>query len=224
MGTRAGAAAGTVAIALFALGALAVGERPAFDAPAVEVAADLRADRTRIQVACALFAAASALLVWFVATVATLSRAAGARARQAGTAVYGFGLVFVAVFLVDVTALSVAALRPENLAAVPELAVLLRDVELLAQGMASLVGAGLLAACAVLSLRHRALWPAWVGWLAALAAPAYALRLGTLFTVDGPFAADGVLGIAVPASALAGWIAVAGATLALRPAPAAAPR
>ena len=38
---------------------------------------------------------------------------------------------------------------------------------------------------------------------------AYALRLGTLFTTEGPFAADGVLGLYVPAGALASWIFLA---------------
>jgi hypothetical protein len=47
---------------------------------------------------------------------------------------FGCGLVFTALFLVDVTALAVSALRPENMAADPELAVALRDFELLAMG------------------------------------------------------------------------------------------
>lgn len=51
----------------------------------------------------------------------------------------------------------------------------------------------MLAAFAALALRDRALWPPWLGWLAAVAALGYALRVGTLFTTDGAFAADGVL-------------------------------
>jgi hypothetical protein len=49
-----------------------------------------------------------------------------------------------------------------------------------------------------------------------IAAPAYGLRLGTLFTTEGAFAADGVLGLYVPVSALATWIVLASVVLALR--------
>ncbi len=41
------------------------------------------------------------------------------------------------------------------------------DFELLAMGMAAPVAAGTLAAFAVLALRHEAIWPRWLGWLAA---------------------------------------------------------
>ena len=41
-------------------------------------------------------------------------------------------------------------------------------------------------------------------------------RLGsTLFTVDGPFAADGLAGLYVPVTALAAWLFLASVTLAL---------
>ncbi len=70
-----------------------------------------------------------------------------------------------------------------------------------------------LAAFAVLALRDRAIWPEWLGWLATIAALLYALRVGTLFTTDGPFAADGVLGLWVPVAAAAAWIFVASVVL-----------
>jgi hypothetical protein len=44
----------------------------------------------------------------------------------------------------------------------------------------------------------------------------YALRVGTLFTTTGPFAADGVLGIYVPVGAVASWILVASVVLTRR--------
>jgi hypothetical protein len=83
-------------------------------------------------------------------------------------------------------------------------------------GMAAFAAAGVLAAFAVLALRDKAIWPEWLGWLAAIAAPAYALRVGTLFTTEGPFAADGVLGLWVPVSAFAGWTLVASVVLVIR--------
>jgi hypothetical protein len=210
-----GAAAGAVAIALYVVGALVTGAGPDFDAGGREVAAHLDENRTRIQLGSAIHAAWTPLFVWFLATVASLTRELGPGARRAGSAAFGCGLVFVALFLADVTTLAVSALRPENMAAAPELATALRDFEWLAMGMAAFVTAGILAAFAVLALRHKAIWPQWLGRLAAVAAACYTLRVGTLFTIDGPFAADGVLGLYVPVTAVAVWVAVAGAVLAL---------
>ena len=119
-------------------------------------------------------------------------------------------------FLADVTALAVGALRPENMLAAPELAAALRDFEFLAMGTAAFAAAGMLAAFAVLALRDRALWPRWLGWLAAIAAVLYPLRVGTLFETDGPFAADGVLGLWLPVIAFAGSTFLASVVLATR--------
>jgi hypothetical protein len=211
-----GAAAGAIAIGLFVAAALVIGERPALDASGAEVAASFGENRTRIQVACALNAAMAPFLVWFLATVASLTRAGGPGTRRAGTVAYGCGLIFIALFLADVTALAAGALRPENMAAAPELAAALHDFEFLAMGMAAFAAAGVPAAYAVLVLRDKAIWPDWLGWLAAIAAPAYALRVGTLFTTEGAFAADGALGLYVPVVAIASWLFVASVVLALR--------
>src|SRR5205823_8424245 len=116
-----------------------LGERPDFGASGAKVAAYLDEHRTRIQLACALNALAAPLLVWFLATVTSLTRAGGAGARRAGTVAFGCGLVFIALFLVDVTSLAVGALRPETMVAAPEVASTLRDFEWLAMGMAAIV-------------------------------------------------------------------------------------
>jgi hypothetical protein len=60
------------------------------------------------------------------------------------------------------------------------------------------------------------IWPRWLRGLAVLAAVAYSLRLGTLFTTEGPFAADGVLGLYLPVGAFASWIVLASVMLARR--------
>ncbi|MGH2980929.1 MAG: hypothetical protein ACRDKV_02660 [Solirubrobacterales bacterium] len=211
-----GAAAGAGAVILFVIGALVIGSQPAFDAPGAEVAEHLEDKRTRIHIGLAANAAAMPLMVWFLATVASLAGGAGMRARRVGAVAYGCGLIFIALFLVDNTALAVSALRPENMAASPELAATLRDFEWLPQGMAAPLGTTMLAAFSVMALRDAAVWPPWVGWLAAAAAAVYAIRIGILFTTEGPFAVDGVLGLWLPVSALLSWVFVAGATLALR--------
>jgi hypothetical protein len=211
-----GAAAGAVAIALYAVASLIIGTPPDFDAPASEVVAYLDEHRTRIQVGSAIHATWAPLFVWFLATVASLARAGGPGTRRAGAVAFGCGLALLVLFLADVTALAVGALRPENMAAHPELAVALHDFSWLAMGMASFLVTGVLAAFAVLALRDKAIWPEWLGWLAALAALAYALRVGTLFTTEGVFAADGLLGLWAPVVAAAAWIFVASVVLSLR--------
>jgi hypothetical protein len=212
-----GSLAGALAVILFVAGAVVTGERPAFDAPAGELVAYLAEERTRVQVSGVLFAAMAPFFVWWLVTVGSLAR--GERRPAAGRAAavaQGCGLIFLTMFLVDVTALEVAALRPENMAANPELAVALTDFELLLMGMASLAVVGMLVAFAILTLRDRAVWPRWLGWLAVVAAPAYGLRVGTLFTTDGPFAADGVLGLWVPVATLASWILLASFALVIK--------
>jgi hypothetical protein len=211
-----GAAAGAIAIALFLVGSLVMGTPPDFDAPGREVAAYFDEERTRIQVGSAIHAAWTPLFVWFLATVASLTRAGGPGARRAGAFAFGCGLVFIALFLADVAALAVGALRPESMAAAPELAAALHDFSWLAMGMAAFLVSGTLVAFAVLALRDKAIWPEWLGWLAAIAALAYTLRVGTLFTTEGGFAADGVLGLYVPVIAVGAWIVLASVSLALR--------
>lgn len=212
---RLGAAAGAAGVVLFLAGSLVIGERPGLDASGSEAAEFFDESRTRIQVCVALNVVATPLFVWFFATAVALAGESGAAARRAATTALACGIGFVALFLADNTALAVGALRPESMAADSELAAALQDFELLAMGAAAPLVAAMLVAFAVVALRARAVWPAWVGRLALAAALAYALRVGTLFTTEGPFAADGVLGLYVPVGAVAAWILVASAVLAL---------
>jgi hypothetical protein len=210
-----GAAAGALAIALYVVASVVIGAPPDFDAPSAEVVAYLEEHRTRIQVGSAIHAAWAPLFVWFLATVASLTRGGRPGTRRAGTVAFGCGLAFLTLFLVDVTSLVVGALRPKNMAAAPELAVALHDVSWLAMGMAAFLASGTIAAFAVLTLRDKAIWPQWVGWFAVIASIAYLLRIGTLFTTEGAFAADGALGLWVPVIAVATWIFVASIALTL---------
>jgi hypothetical protein len=209
-----GAAAGAVGVLLFLAGAVSIGELPDFDSSGTEIATHLEENRTRIQLGCALDAAAAPFLIWFLVTVVSLADAGGPGSRRAGLVAFGCGVAYVAVFLVDVSSLAVGALRPESMLESPELARALRDFEWVAIGIATPLGSAMLAALAALVLREKLIWPRWLGWLAALAALAYALRLGTIFTDQGPFAADGVLGLYFPVAALAGWILIASLILA----------
>jgi hypothetical protein len=209
------ALSGAAAVVLFVAGSLLVGARPGFDAEGAELAAYIEDNRTRLQIACGLFAVASPLLIVFLATA--LANAWDTAARRAAIVALAAGAMFVTLFLADVTTIAVSALRPESMAGDPELAVALRDFELLVMGTAAPLVVTMLAAVAVVALRHAALEPRWIGTLAAVAAPLYALRIGTLFTDTGAFAADGVLGVYVPVAALLGWVFAASVALTGRP-------
>lgn len=208
-----GAAAGAIAVALYVVASLVIGTPPTFDASNAEVVAYLEEHRTRIQVGAAVHAAWAPLFVWFLATIFSLTREGSPGTRRTGVVALGCGVAFLTLFLADVTSLAVGALRPENMAAAPELAAALHDFSWLAMGMASFLVSGALASFAVLALRDKVIWPKWVGSLAVIASLAYALRVGTLFTTEGLFAADGALGLWVPVIAVATWIFVASLVL-----------
>jgi hypothetical protein len=208
-----GAAAGAVAVVLFAVGSAILGERPGLDAPAGEVVAFFAERRARIHVGLAFYAVAAPMLVWFLVTVAILARRAGRDAIGAFAA--ACGAIFVTLLLVDLTALAVAPLRATS----PEVLLALRDLEYLAMGMVAPVVVAMLAGFAVLAARHGAVWPPWVGRLAALAAALYALRTATLFTTEGMLSGSGLLGLYLPVTALSVWTLVASLVLVLHRAP-----
>jgi hypothetical protein len=214
--SRYGAGAGAAAVVLYLVGGAIVGSPPDFDAPAPEAAAYFDEESDRIQLGSAFFAASAPFLVWFLATVTSLARDVGRGPRRAAAVAYGCGLATLILFLVDVSALAVGALRPENMIAAPELAAALLDVSFLAIAMAAFLTAGMFGAFAVVVLRDRALWPDWVGWLGVLAAVACALRIGTLFTTEGAFTAGGALGFWVPVIGFMGWTMVASVLLAVK--------
>jgi hypothetical protein len=210
-----GAAAGAVGAILFLASGLAFGDQPALNAGGVEVAAFFDEEQTGIQVGCALIAAAAPFIVWFLATAAGLARAAGPRPGRIAVVGFGCGLVYFALFLTDVSALAVGALRPEHMRADPELAAALYDFSWMLPAMAAPLGSGLLLSFAVLALREAVVWPRWFGWLAAIAALAHALRLGALFTTEGELAADGAIGFWTPVVAIVAVILLGSIVLAL---------
>jgi hypothetical protein len=213
---RHGAAAGAVAVGLYAAGGLLVGTPDDFGAAASEAAAYFEDRQAEIQLGSALFAASAPFLVWFLSTVAALAREAGASAARAGSFSLGCGVCALALFMSDVAALTVGALRPGNMRAAPQLASALLDFSFLAIAMGSFLTAGVFVGFAVIALRDGALWPRWLGWLAVVAALACCLRVGTLFTEEGPFTAGGLVGFWLPVAGFAGWIATGSVVLTAR--------
>jgi hypothetical protein len=213
----AGAASGAIFVVMFVVGGSLMPLPPDYGGPPEAAASYFRENEDQIPIGSAIIAAAVPLLVWFLATVRARAGAAGPSADRAATVAYGCGLVTLALYLSDVAALTVGALRPENMAASPELAAALVDYSFVAIAMATFLTSALLLALAVLAIRDKALWPQWVGWLAVAAALAYSLRVGNLFTTTGPFTAGGALGFWTPVVALMVWLVVASLVLARRP-------
>jgi hypothetical protein len=209
-----GAASGAIFVVMFVVGGSLMGTPDDYGGPPSSAVAYFRDKDAQIQLGSAIIAAAVPFLVWFLATVRSLARAAGPAAARAATVAYGCGLTTLALYLSDVAALTVGALRPGNMSASPELAAALLDYSFLAIAMATFLTAAILVAFALLALRDKAIWPEWLGWLALVAAAAYSLRIGTLFTTTGPFTAGGALGFWTPVIALMVWLAAASATLA----------
>jgi Domain of unknown function (DUF4386) len=208
---RVGAATGVAAVVLFAVGFAIVPAVPDADAPASEMASYFADDPNAIQVGSAFLAASALALLWFLATLTSVLRAAEGGPRLASTA-FGAGLLAIGVFLAGIAIFSVAALRPENMQASPELAQALYDFNAMGYAVSALVFGGFFVAVAVVTLRFGGL-PAWLGWLALVAALATVLRLGSLFTTDGPFAFDGVLGFWAGLVAFAAWTLAASIVL-----------
>jgi hypothetical protein len=180
---------------------------------AQEVVAYFEDDRTGIQVSSAFLVLAVPFLVWFLATVASLAEPAGRRTRRTANLAFACGAVAAGVFLTDVAALMVGALRPANMAASPELAQALHDYSWVAPAVSAPLFAVMLAALATLALSERWHWPRWLGQAGVVAAAAYLMRTGGMFTDQGAWAADGLLGFWVPIVALQGWIFAASLTL-----------
>jgi hypothetical protein len=211
-----GAAAGAIAIALFAGGSAIIGAPPDFEEPGSAVVRYFVEGQTRIQVGSAIAAASIPFLIWFLVTVARLASDRGHPAPPAATTALGCGIAFGALYVADLAMLGVGALRPNSLASAPELATVIHDLSWILPALGAPLGAGIFIALSMLIRRHEIPCPGWMGWAAAVAGTAYLLRLGALFGTDGPFAADGLIGLWIPVVAVSTWTVLASSWLAFR--------
>jgi hypothetical protein len=186
------------------------GSPPDFGAPADEVSRYYREDQRAIQSSALVFAAALALLLWFLGTLHGVLAAAERDGAGLATISFGAGLVAVALLVVSLSLVVGAAFRPEETP--PELTRTLDDLSFLVLGPGACSLVVLFAATGAAILRTGAL-PRWLGWLAALVAVLQALGAGAVFEDSGPFAADGVFGYAAFFSFLA-WILAASVVMA----------
>jgi hypothetical protein len=178
-----------------------------FDGSAQDWAAFYADERMSILVSVLLVTVGLIFLLWFFGTVHGLLRVAeGGSERLAGigfgAAIFGVGAIHVAMLC-----FSVAAFRAEEMS--PDLIMTMNDMAFFCGVPASAAGASLFAALALSTLRTGAL-PAWLGWLAALAAVLQLGPLGGLFTETGPFnLQDGLFGIMLVFISLGVWVALA---------------
>jgi hypothetical protein len=180
---RSGAASG---FALLALGAAAT----AFERLPAS-AADFAANRTALWAQSMLFLAGAAVSLWFLGSLRNHLRRAEGGAGRLSEVAFGAGVAWAALnMLAQAFQVGVAG---DATATAP---VSLLNTMTAVFSVANLPLAVMLAAVAVVSLRHHA-FPSWLGWLAAVAAGAQAALWAATVVPSGPLAAGGWLNAAL---------------------------
>jgi len=194
-----GAATG-IAFAVFAVvGFLLIGaDAPRLDAATDEWPQHFDENQGTIRAGLILVTIAAFFFIWFLGTVSSTLRIAAGEPRLPSIAFAG-GILAVASLFITATAIAVATLHPETRS--PELTRTLNDFAVMA-GLPLIAGiAAFFGAIALVILRSASGLPAWLGWLALVAAVLQLLAFGIVFTDSGAFAGDGVLGLYVPFAA-----------------------
>jgi len=188
---RYGAATGILFVLLVIVGFVVTPEPPAADASAAEVFDYVTDKQNSLHAAQLIFAAAGFFFIWFIGTLRTfLAAAEGNDGRLANTA-FGGGLIAAATLLVSFGLAATAALHPAENG--PELTHALIDASLIVPAVGAPAAAVFFAANG-LSIIRSVYLPTWLGWLGLVTALFNLLGLGAVYTDDGVFAADGVLG------------------------------
>ena len=138
-----------------------------------------------------LFLAGAAIYLWFLGSLRSfLLRAEGGTGRVSAIA-FGAGVVWIGLSMLA-QAFQIGLAAAPAAAALPALIATMNAVFTIS----ALPLAVLLAAVAVVTLRHRA-FPAWLGWVAVVAAGAQLLLWWSTVVSSGPLAADGWLSYAL---------------------------
>lgn len=190
-----GAATGLISVILLVVGFLIVTPSPPeLDAPAEEFAQYFSEEKDALRAGILIISLAMLAFVWFLGSLAQTLRVTAGNPRLPSIAFAG-GVVGVALLGLTLTAFAAAAFRPEETS--PELTRALNDLGVMAAVPATAGLAALFAATALVILRTGGL-DEWLGWLCGVTAVAQLLPLGVVFTDEGAFAGDGVLGLIVP--------------------------
>jgi hypothetical protein len=190
-----GAATGILFVILSVVGfAIVIPTPPDLSAPAQEWSSYFLGHHDAVRAGIVIVAVALFFFIWFLGTLTSLLRIATGTPRLPSIAFAG-GILGAAGFLVGLSAEAVAAYRPQGVD--PLITRALNDVFVLSGVAAIPAFTALFAATALVILRSGA-FPAWLGWLLAVAAVVQPLTFGALFTKSGAFAGDGALALFVP--------------------------
>ncbi|GII05998.1 DUF4386 family protein [Planobispora takensis] len=213
MGTTAqrrwSAAGGLIAVAAGAAATLFErgGVNP--DDPADQITAFFTANGSALLTQSALFVIGAAALLWFIAGLRAFLGAAEGGSQWLATLAFGAGIAQIAANLTAQTfQIGLATAPPEQVSGA------LVALTNAAFALANAPTAVMLAAVAVVSLRHRA-FPGWLGRLAAAAAGAYVILSVSAVAPDGPLAPGGALSyLLYPALVI--WLVPAAITMIAR--------
>ena len=191
-----GAATGIIFVILSVIGfAVVIPNPPDLNAPATDWATYFLNHHDAVRAGLVILLVGLFFFIWFLGTLTSLLRIATGTPRLPSIVLIG-GTLGAACLLIGGTAETVAAYRPQGIAD-PSITESLNDVFVMAGVAAIPAFAAFFAAAAIVILRTGA-FPAWLGWLLAVAAAVQPLTFGTVFTKTGAFAGDGVLGLFVP--------------------------
>jgi hypothetical protein len=189
-----GAATGMLFVVLTVVGFIIVPSPPDLNAPAQSWASYYLGHHDAVRTSMLLFTIALFFFIWFLGTLTSVLRIAAGSPRLPSIALAG-GILGAACLMIGESAELVAAYRPQGVD--PGITRALNDVFVLV-GVPAIPGfIALFAAAAIVVLRSGA-FPAWLGWLLALAAVVQPLTFGAEYTKTGAFAGDGALALFVP--------------------------
>jgi hypothetical protein len=202
---------GVVFAVLFLLGFLLIGDSPALDAPAEEVASYYDDKRGKLLTVTVLFGLSIVAFLWFLGSVVHTLRVEADESRLAATAL-GAGVVTTSLFggLVLMNAGLTFQIAEDGDAGV---VAALYDLVWVASTLISYPVAAFVFATGIGVMRGRLL-PVWFGWASAVGALAI-LVSGTTFARDGFWAPDGVYNAYLAPLVFLAW-AVALSALLLR--------
>jgi len=155
------------------------------------VIAHLTTDGSAMLIQAMLFLAGGAVYLWFIGSLRTFLTRAEGDTGQLSAVAFGAGVTWIGVNVVAQAFAAGLAMAP-TAGAPPALISTMNAIFTIA----ALPLGVMLIAVAVVSLRHRA-FPAWIGWLAAVAALSQFVLWYTTIVHTGPLAADGWLSYAL---------------------------
>lgn len=190
-----GAATGIVFVVLTLIGfAVIIPTPPDLNAPAQDWASYFLNHHSAVRAGVVVVAVAFFFYIWFLGTLTSVLRIASGTPRLPSITLIG-GVIGGSCLMVGLAAEAVAAYRPQGVD--PLITRALNDIFVLVGVAAIPAFTAFFAATAIVILRSGA-FPAWLGWLTAVAALVQPLTFGALFTKSGAFAGDGALGLFVP--------------------------